>query len=134
MTGEGDRIARASDYVLGLMNERDRERAERDLEIDPAFRNAVMQLAERMHLFDRAGNDAETASRPWQDIAAHIAAMPQMPPLNQDRMGNATSVIDDPRPPIGIGLQALPSRLAVSVAAGLIIAFALGYLAGRFAG
>lgn len=134
MTGEGDRIARASDYVLGLMNERDRERAERDLEIDPAFRNAVMQLAERMHLFDRAGNDAEPTSRPWHDIAAHIAALPQMPPLGQDRTAGGKPVIDGPRPSIGIGLQALPVRLAVSVAAGLIIAFALGYLAGRFAG
>lgn len=134
MTGEGDRIARASDYVLGLMNERDRERAERDLEIDPAFRNAVMQLAERMHLFDRAGSDTENTTRPWQDIAAHIAALPQMPPLGQDRVGSGKPVIDGPRPPIGIGLQALPGRLALSVAAGLIIAFALGYLAGRFAG
>ncbi len=67
MTGESDRIARASDYVLGFMNERDRERAERDLEIDPAFRNAVMQLAERMHLFDRSATNE--ANRPWQDVA-----------------------------------------------------------------
>ena len=45
-----DRIARAGDYVLGLMNDAERERAERDLEIDPAFRDAVLQLAERMHM------------------------------------------------------------------------------------
>ena len=39
MASESDRIARAGDYVLGLMNDRDRQRAERDLEIDPAFRD-----------------------------------------------------------------------------------------------
>ena len=54
MASESDRIARAGDYVLGLMNDAERERAERDLEIDPAFRDAVVQLAERMHVFDRS--------------------------------------------------------------------------------
>lgn len=127
MTGESDRIARASDYVLGLMNERDRERAERDLEIDPAFRNAVMQLAERMHLFDRAAT--QDANRPWQGVAARIAELPQMSQIGQDKAGKR--IIDGPHPPVGIGLHALQGRLAVAVAAGLIIAFAFGYLAGR---
>lgn len=54
MASESDRIARASDYVRGLMNDAERERAERDLEIDPAFRDEVVRLAERMHVFDRA--------------------------------------------------------------------------------
>lgn len=127
MTGESDRIARASDYVLGLMNERDRERAERDLEIDPAFRNAVMQLAERMHLFDRAA--AGEANRPWQEVATRIAELPQMSPQGSAKAGNR--IIDGPRPPVGIGLHALPGRLAIAVAAGLIVAFAFGYLIGR---
>ena len=43
MTGEADRMSRAGSYVLGLMDEADRERAERDLEIDPAFRDAVVR-------------------------------------------------------------------------------------------
>ncbi len=127
MTGESDRIARASDYVLGLMNERDRERAERDLEIDPAFRNAVIQLAERMHLFDRGTTD-ET-NRPWQDVAARIAELPQMSPQTNAKAGNRT--IGAPLPPVGIGLHALPGRLAIAVAMGLIITFAFGYLVGR---
>lgn len=129
MTGESDRIARASDYVLGLMNERDRERAERDLEIDPAFRNAVMQLAERMHLFDHAA--AGTSSRPWQDIAARIAELPQMSPPGQSNAKASPRIIDGPRPPIGMGLHALPGRLSIVVAAGLIVAFAFGYFIGR---
>ncbi|RWF72704.1 MAG: hypothetical protein EOQ34_11225 [Mesorhizobium sp.] len=52
MAGEGDRIARAGDYVFGLMDERERARAERDLEIDPAFRDAVLRLAERMRALE----------------------------------------------------------------------------------
>ncbi|MFE0017983.1 hypothetical protein ACFWXH_24285 [Mesorhizobium sp. NPDC059054] len=129
MTGESDRIARASDYVLGLMNERDRERAERDLEIDPAFRNAVMQLAERMHLFDRT--TTQEAGRPWQEVVARIAELPQMPPRGQETSRTDRRIIDGPRAPAGIGLHALPGRLAIAVAAGLIVAFAFGYLVGR---
>lgn len=129
MTGESDRIARASDYVLGLMNERDRERAERDLEIDPAFRNAVMQLAERMHLFDRAAT--QDANRPWQGVAARIAELPQMSSPGQGNAKAGKRIIDGPRQPVGIGLHALPGRLAIAVAAGLLVAFALGYLVGR---
>lgn len=36
MASESDRIARAGDYMFGLMNDRERERAERDLQIDPS--------------------------------------------------------------------------------------------------
>ena len=55
LVSESDRIARAGEYVLGLMNDKDRERAERDLEVDPAFRDAVARLAEQMYFFDRYG-------------------------------------------------------------------------------
>ncbi|PLP57110.1 hypothetical protein CYK37_23040 [Mesorhizobium loti] len=129
MTGESDRIARASDYVLGLMNDRDRDRAERDLEIDPAFRNAVVQLAERMHLFDHATTGP--TNRPWHDVAARIAELPQMSPPGLGNAKAGAKVIDGPRTPVGIGLHVLPGRLAITIAAGLILAFAFGYLVGR---
>ena len=48
MSAEADRLSRAGNYVLGLMNDTDRARAERDLEIDPAFRDAVFSIAERI--------------------------------------------------------------------------------------
>jgi len=54
MNGEGERLSRAGNYVLGLMSETDRRRAERDLEFDPAFREAVLRVAERMRLLDFA--------------------------------------------------------------------------------
>ena len=76
MASESDRIARAGDYVLGLMNDMERERAERDLEIDPAFRDAVVQLAERMHMFDRT--EPAGGEERWTEITQRIAELPQM--------------------------------------------------------
>ncbi|MER9305699.1 hypothetical protein NKJ06_20685 [Mesorhizobium sp. M0293] len=125
MASESDRIARAGDYVLGLMNDADRERAERDLEIDPAFRDAVVQFAERMHVFDRAEPAGEER---WKQITQRIGDLPQM----------RTSGLSDARPPTvirslsqrpyGIGLHTLGGRRGFVVASGLIVAFAFGYL------
>ncbi len=78
MASESDRIARAGDYVLGLMNDSDRERAERDLEIDPAFRDTVLRLAERMRVFDtRTPVDGASDNR-WRLVSQRIADLPQM--------------------------------------------------------
>ncbi|TIN30371.1 MAG: hypothetical protein E5Y31_07815 [Mesorhizobium sp.] len=128
MASESDRIARAGDYVLGLMNDKERERAERDLAIDPAFRDAVVRLAERMHIFDRA-KPADGEKR-WKQVTQRIGELPQM----------RTSGLGDARPPTvirslsqrphGIGLHALGGQRGTIIAIGLIAAFALGYLAG----
>jgi len=83
-----DRIARAGDYVLGLMNDAERERAERDLEIDPAFRDAVLQLAERMHMFDRAEKPGGLPANHWELVTQRIAELPQM---RTSGVGNARS-------------------------------------------
>lgn len=120
---------RAGDYILGLMNEAERQRAERDLEVDAAFRDAVIELAESMHLFDRAA-EAPSAER-WQTIAARIAELPQMRQANLSGIGTQKPVIGTVKRTIGMGLHALPNRRAVMVTAGLIVAFALGYLAAK---
>ena len=65
---------RAGDYILGLMNEAERQRAERDLEVDAAFRDAVIELAESMHVFDRTAG-VPSADR-WRTVAARIAELP----------------------------------------------------------
>ena len=85
MASEGERMARAGDYVIGLMSDRDRERAERDLEVDPAFRDAVMALAERMRLFDRSAIGENDGEDRWRQIAQRIAALPQMRRSGVDR-------------------------------------------------
>jgi hypothetical protein len=94
MGEQGDRMDRAGRYVLGLMDDEERERAERDLEIDPAFRNAMVEIAERMHVFDRMPAADRTTGQPigrpadqaageapedgWRLIKEKIDAMPQM--------------------------------------------------------
>lgn len=78
MANEADQMTRAGNYVLGLMEGRERERAEHDLEIDPSFRDAVMRVAERMHMFDAAGATKAAAEDDWEAVAERIAELPQM--------------------------------------------------------
>ncbi|MBZ9795075.1 hypothetical protein [Mesorhizobium sp. ES1-4] len=131
MAGESDRIARAGDYVLGLMNDAERERAERDLEIDPAFRDAVLQLAERMHVFDRAEKPAGAGH--WAEVTHRLAELPQMRSvgLGGNDARSPTVIRGLSRQPYGVGMQALGGRRGLVIALGLIAAFALGYLLGK---
>ena len=131
MASESDRIARAGDYVLGLMNDMERERAERDLEIDPAFRDAVVQLAERMHMFDRT--EPAGGEERWTEITQRIAELPQMRSSGlAGNDGKSPTVIRSlTQRPHGVGLHTLGGRRGFAVAVGLIMAFVLGYLAGK---
>lgn len=127
MIDEGDRLARAGHYVLGLMDEEERERAERDLERDGAFRDAVLRLAERMHVLDTA---PATDGR-WRAISERIAEMPQMHSLRPATTLTAAQQITGPKAAVRrVGLHSVPGWRAALMAASLIAAFALGYLAG----
>ncbi len=53
MGDTGARMDRAGRYVLGLMDDEERERAERDLEIDPAFRDAMVGSPSACMCLDR---------------------------------------------------------------------------------
>ena len=130
MARESDRVARAGDYVLGLMNDAERERAERDLEIDPAFRDAVVDLAERMHIIGRA-EPADGEAR-WEQITQSIVDLPQMRSSGLGDARSPTVIRSLPQRPHGIGLHTLGGRRGFAVAVGLMAAFALGYLAGKF--
>ncbi|MEI9402909.1 hypothetical protein [Mesorhizobium argentiipisi] len=132
MSSESDRVARAGDYVFGLMNDRERARAERDLEIDPAFRDMVLRLAERLRAFDPAELD-ERGNR-WELVTQRLAELPQMQPRPA---GVAARDTEPPpmihrleRKPYGVGLHSLGGRLGFVIALALVAAFALGYLAG----
>ena len=129
MASESDPVARAGDYVLGLMNDRDRERAERDLEIDPAFRDTVMRLAERMHVFDRTGPPSGGSDR-WRLISQRIAEMPQMRVVGHDEVKPAPVINKLERRPYGVGVHSLGGRRGAVIAIALIVVFALGYLLG----
>jgi len=151
----GDRIDRAERYVLGLMDDEERERAERDLEVDAAFREAMVEMAERMHVFDRAPTAGETPRDDWRLIKEKIDAMPQMRAAETDwtaEPGRAapetlpekpatfgrrrsdrlyTAIIPETPPrTVGVGLHSVPGRKAFILALALIAAFALGYVAG----
>ncbi|WP_214476810.1 hypothetical protein [Mesorhizobium sp. dw_380] len=128
MASESDRIARAGDYVLGLMNDKDRERAERDLEIDPAFRDAVVRLAERMHVFDRA--EPSGGDNRWRLISQRIAELPQMRPPDHDGAKPSAVIRKLERRPYGVGVHSLGGRRGAVIAIVLIAVFALGYLVG----
>lgn len=149
MGDTGDRMDRAGRYVLGLMDDEERERAERDLEIDPAFRDAMVEIAERMHVFDRLPAPDQATGKPpqdyWRLIKEKIAAMPQMraaaepaePKLpvtfGRRRSDKLRGTIAPEVPPrtVGTGLHAVQGNRALVLALCLIAAFALGYVAGR---
>ncbi|WP_394888880.1 hypothetical protein ACG873_27440 [Mesorhizobium sp. AaZ16] len=127
MIDEGDRLARAGHYVLGLMDDEERERAERDLERDGAFRDAVLSIAERMHVLD-AG---PTPDSKWRAISERIAEMPQMRGVAPAITLAAMPQTAGPKVAIHrVGLRSVRGWRTALVAASLIAAFALGYVAG----
>lgn len=124
MTDDGDRMARAGNYVLGLMDDEERERAERDLERDGEFRDAVVQIAERMHLFDLNAAPHAAFDTRWQAISARIGEMPQM------RASAPGSDAGPARPVQRSGMHSVPGWRGAIVAASLMVACGVGYLAG----
>lgn len=124
MHGESDRLSRAGSYVMGLMDEADRERAEHDLEVDPAFREAVLRVAERLHRIELPQTQGAHPAD-WKRIAMHIAGLPQM-------RGLADAPPQELLPPeveaVGRAPKATPARVALAAALCLIAAFAAGYL------
>ncbi|WP_296741593.1 hypothetical protein [Mesorhizobium sp.] len=131
MASESDRIARAGNYVFGLMDDRERARAERDLQIDPAFRDAVLRLAERMRAFDPAATSSGKSDNRWNLVAQRLAELPQMRLAGLDD-GKAAPVMTRGlrRKPYGVGVHSLGGRLGLVIAIALLAAFALGYLVG----
>lgn len=121
-----DRMSRAEDYVLGLMDENERERAERDMEIDPEFRQCVLGLAQKLQRLHEMTRPARTANQTWNDIATRIADMPHMAgeSIPTQRIANPSAMR-----PVGQALHALGGRRGLAVALMLFAIFALGYLA-----
>ncbi|MEW6631093.1 MAG: hypothetical protein AB1440_09520 [Pseudomonadota bacterium] len=131
MASESDRIARAGDYVFGLMDDRERARAERDLQIDPAFRDAVLRLAERMRAFDPATTSSGRSDNRWNLVAQRLSELPQMRLAGLDEGEARPAIIQGlRRKPYGVGVHSLGGRLGMVIAIALLAAFALGYLVG----
>lgn len=133
-----ERMARAGDYVLGLLDEQERARAERDMEVDPEFRDCVLLLAGRLRAFDGEARPADIPSDVWSAIAARIADLPQMAASDavRERLGAMGAPAPDPsrkgflqvRRPYAHQFGGWRGGL---VAACLFAALAIGYLTGR---
>ena len=134
-----DRMARAEDYVFGLMDEQERHRAERDMEIDPEFRECVMVLAEQLRrLRQEKRGSVSFPNRAWNEISQRIAALPQMAGAGSaERLaGLALSNAGDPsrkgmlklRRPLAHHFAGFKATI---VSLGLIAALGMGYVVGE---
>lgn len=132
-----DRMARAEDYVFGLMNEQERERAERDMEVDHEFRDCVMVLAERLRMLHRAKGAAPMSDADWSQITQHIALMPQM--SGQDAAARLATMGMAQRDPTAKGILGVKRPGAhqfagwrgTVVSMALIAAMVIGWYAGK---
>ena len=119
---DDDRRARAGEYVLGLMDDAERLRAERDMATDAVFRKTVEDLAARMHVLDADVTPAPVPEGLWDRIAASIGPQDKGPaPLRNAPM---TQSVADRR-------RWRPSLLRIAaMAASLAAAIWVGYLIG----
>ena len=128
---DADRLARAGNYVFGLMDEAERERAECDLERDASFREAVMEIAERQRLA-KLRETPEPDGR-WQVVSAQLAGLPQMQALQNEIKPLVASLAAAEDLPSG-AMPSRPDRPTVfrlaMLATALLTAFVLGYVMG----
>lgn len=133
-----DRMSRAEDYVFGLMDEHERERAERDMEVDPEFRNCVMVLGEQLRrLRDEPNVPVSIPDDAWREISQRIAAMPHL--AGAETAARMAGMLPPARDPSRKGLLGIKRPYAhqfggwrgTVVAGGLVAAMAVGYLAGQ---
>ncbi len=125
MTSDSERMTRADDFVMGRMNEAERERAEKDLERDPAFRDAVVRLAQRLR--GPAADGTGPQGGAWRRIHADIAALPHMRAAAPAR---STRLAGDARPAPGASAAALGGWRGAAIAACLAFGIGIGIMAG----
>ncbi len=130
-----DRMIRAEDYVFGLMDEQERARAERDMEVDAEFRECVTALAERLRKLHRAKGAGPLSDADWDAITTGIAGMPQM-----GGAGSRLAAMGMESPNAGrkglLGIKRPGAHLyggwrGTVIAAALAAALVLGYVAGQ---
>lgn len=123
---EHDRSARAESYVLGRMDEMERARAERDMERDPEFLDAVMRLASEIRA---AGARRAPTTVAWDNVSEQLSSLPQM--ANGGEKPAAASIVPGRSPAEHLGPASLGGRRGMILALLLIAAFGLGFVAGR---
>ncbi len=118
MTANEDRMARAGEFVLGLMDAETRRQAEIDLESDLVFREAVRLLSERLQALDNTVSPSAIPKHLWDNIEAATSDIEQQP---RDIKRSGTSNVM----PFPTGRSVYPRVL--TLAASLMFAFATGY-------
>lgn len=130
-----DRMSRAEDYVFGLMDEQERARAERDMEVDAEFRECVTALAGRLRSLHRAKGAIPLSAADWDAITARIAGMPQMGGSGPGFAGAGMEAPNAGRKGL-LGIKRPGAHLyggwrGTVIAAALAAALVLGYVAGQ---
>lgn len=120
MTAADDRLARAGDFVLGLMDANAHRQAELDLETDSEFRDAVRILTERLQSLDNTAAPAALPAGLWGKIEAAISGVEQAVASAQPQAVAANVVPFAPR----LSMY----RRAVALAASIVVAFGAGYV------
>ncbi len=134
---ETDRLQRAGHYVSGLMSEPERERAERDLERDSSFRDAVMTVSHRMRVIDGKSSPNPGSDELWADIAARLSELPHMNGvlIKQDNEPKSRAVQTKQKPSFKKTLARHRDGVRLgALAACLGAVFVAGYFAGTHAG
>ncbi|MHB2266734.1 anti-sigma factor [Aliihoeflea sp. PC F10.4] len=133
-----EREMRAGDYVLGLMDDADRTRAERDLIIDPEFRDAVWSFAGRMESLDGNATVEAPGDALWQKVSDEISGIEQMTRTQavQDDLAAAGVPIRQPDRHGHLGLKRPMARLftgarGTALAASILAACGFGYVVGQ---
>jgi anti-sigma-K factor RskA len=123
-----ERYQRAGDYVFGLMDSVERERAERDLERDVEFRLAVSALTARVRAADREIAARIRRDAGWEAIAARLAALPQM----RGKLDADAPQPSEKSPPDAGKDARARSLLPAAIAAVFAFGLAGGFLAGQY--
>jgi len=121
-----DRIARAGEYVLGLMDEDEQRRAEADIATDPEFAREVARVAERLEALQANLEPDVAPAELWQAISDRL----------NDEAQQADTPVEpshiDAAPQSGPQRRTFPGWANALIAASLLVSFGLGYLGGNF--
>lgn len=133
-----ERMSRAEDYVFGLLDEHERERAERDMEVDAEFRECVMLLAEQLRrLREEPKVPLSIPDDAWRDISHRIAAMPHLGGVESAaRMAGISLPSPDPDRKGVLGVKRVSAAQfggwrGTVAACALAAALLVGYFAGQ---
>jgi anti-sigma-K factor RskA len=125
MNVEEDRMARAGDYVLGLMSDEERGRAEHDVVHDEAFRDAVFAATQQLHRLDLTAAPDPVPGDLWARISRRIADLPQLDPSVEraaPHSGTRAVPVGPARPRSAFVWRSM------AMAASLLAACGIGYL------